>query len=57
MWTREPLPGEPAEDFANHRIGFVVSFNRASDTITLEDAEGNQWKAPLHETEPYAIAE
>lgn len=56
MWTREPVPGDPAEDIANDRIGIVVAIHHASDTLVLSDSEG-EWEAPLHETQPYSVTE
>jgi len=57
MWSREPILGEPVQDLANDKIGIVVSINHASDTIVLEDSDGNQWEAPIADAEPYAITE
>lgn len=57
MWSREPLPGDPVEDWGNQKIGIVVSFNHAADLLVIADSEDNHWEAPLAETAPYAIVE
>jgi hypothetical protein len=55
MWNRDPLPGEPVEDMANHRVGIVVAFDHTSDTVRIVDAEHNEWDVPLADIVPFSV--